>query len=147
MKRHILLIAVLISLCASLAEGDEPADINKLLYQANAHYEKGEYSRAIEEYIRILDGGLESGNLYYNIGNSFLKLGKTGYAILCYERAKRCIPADSDLKSNLNYARSFVDGEAFDGAPKNIFIKTVTLPFRNLSLNSTAIFCIILYAV
>ncbi len=46
--------------------------------------------------------------LYYNIGNAYIKAGDVGRAILWYERAKKGIPLDPDLRFNLDYARGFV---------------------------------------
>lgn len=75
---------------------------------ANALYEKGEYDKAIAEYEKIVNAGLESGNLYYNIGNCYFKKGSLGKAILNYEKAERLIPRDKDLESNYKYANSMV---------------------------------------
>lgn len=77
-------------------------------YKGNTHYENGRYDEAIKEYTRLLDQGLESGSLYYNLGNSFFKKGELGKAILSFERAKRLIPNDSDLRANHRYALSTV---------------------------------------
>lgn len=79
-------------------------DSQSLFYQANAFYEKNDFEQAIALYQQILANGHESGNLYYNLGNSYFKLGKRGMAILYYEKAKRLIPGDADLKANLTYA-------------------------------------------
>ena len=74
--------------------------------EGNQRYQDGDFDGALERYLRILDGGLESGELYYNIGNSYFKLGRLGPAILYYERARRLIPGDDDLLANLELARS-----------------------------------------
>ncbi len=55
---------------------------------------------------RILDERLESGELYYNIGNAHFRLGELAPAILHYERARRLMPGDDDLLANLALARS-----------------------------------------
>lgn len=126
---------------------EKPADPNQLFYKANAFYEARDYTKAIETYLSILDSGIESGNLYYNIGNAFFKLGKTGYAILCYDRAKRLMPRDSDLRSNLEYARTFVEEPGYDAPPRNIIIRAIRLPFRALNLSNLTIFVAFLYLV
>ncbi|MBU1038451.1 MAG: tetratricopeptide repeat protein, partial [Candidatus Omnitrophica bacterium] len=111
MKRAILLISaalVIFSGTASAVE-EKKSDPNQLFYTANHSYESRDYVKAMEGYVAILESGLESGNLYYNIGNGYLKMGRLGQAILCYERAKRLIPHDSDLRANLTYARSLAE--------------------------------------
>jgi tetratricopeptide (TPR) repeat protein len=77
-------------------------------YKAAGYYEAGKYDQAIAEYTFLLNQGLESGPLYYNLGNCFFKKGELGRALLFYERARRLIPRDGDLESNYQYARSLV---------------------------------------
>jgi tetratricopeptide (TPR) repeat protein len=77
-------------------------------YKGNTQYENGRYEEAITEYSRLLNLGLESGNVYFNLGNSYFKKGELGMAILNFERARRLIPGDSDLKANYRYALSSV---------------------------------------
>lgn len=100
------------------------ADSTGCFYTANADYSRSDYPAAIEGYSSILDSGLESGNLYYNLGNSYFKNGELGRAILNYEQARRFIPRDRDLKSNYNYVLSKVEGgriPAKERRPVNIF--------------------------
>lgn len=131
---------------AACAEEPKKADPNQLFYAGNSHYENRNYTKAIEEYLKIRDANLKSGGLYYNIGNGFLKLGKVGYAILFYEKAKRLMPRDSDLRSNLAYARSLVGNSDMQiRAQKKIIIKIINRPFIYLTLNAIAISAAILY--
>ncbi|MBF0554523.1 MAG: SH3 domain-containing protein [Nitrospirae bacterium] len=76
--------------------------------KAAAFYVEGKYDEAIKEYYKPIQEGYESGNLYYNMGNCFLKKNNIGYAILYYEKAKRLIPADDDLKANYEFAESLI---------------------------------------
>ena len=79
--------------------------------EGNQRYQAGDFDGALERYAQILDDGLESGELYYNIGNTYFKLGKLGPAILYYERARRLMPGDGDLLANLELARSLTADE------------------------------------
>ncbi|MFQ5665539.1 MAG: tetratricopeptide repeat protein [Candidatus Binatia bacterium] len=81
-------------------------------FHANALYKDGQYTAAAKEYEQLLLAGLASGNLYFNLGNSYFKAGQKGKAILSYERARRFIPNDPDLAANLAYARSLTGAEA-----------------------------------
>ena len=56
-----------------LPQDEKPLDPNKLFYSANSLYEKREYEKALEEYNKILAMGIDSGPLYYNMGNSYFK--------------------------------------------------------------------------
>ncbi len=91
------------------AEPENPSSPEAIFTQANAHYEKGEYQAAITLYRHLVAEGYESGPLFYNLGNSYFKLGEKGYAVLYYEKARRLIPHDADLKANLTYALSSVE--------------------------------------
>ena len=53
-------------------------DTNSIFKKGNQLYEKGLYDEAIKEYSIPLDQGFESGNLYFNIGNSYFKKGELG---------------------------------------------------------------------
>ncbi len=72
------------------------------------NYQKGNFEKAAKDFEKIIKNGIKTGALYYNIGNCYFKAGKTGLAILWYERAKKLIPNDPDLKFNLDYANTFV---------------------------------------
>lgn len=147
MKKIILAAVMMLALLvpsSPAADGKSKPDQYQLFYNASRDYEKRDYAKAVESYSDILAMGLESGNLYYDIGNSYLKLGKLGYAILSYEKAKRLIPHDSDLKANLAYARSLVDGanETPDG---NIISGVIKRIFEEYSLRAVIFSATILY--
>ena len=50
--------------------------------------------------------GRSNGFLLYNIGNTYLRLGDVGRAILHYREAQQFIPADPNLRQSLSHARS-----------------------------------------
>ncbi len=55
-------------------------------------------------YESIRQQGVESGALYYNLGNSYLKAGRKGKALAAYRQAERYRPQDPYLQANLRYA-------------------------------------------
>ena len=66
-----------------------------------------QYERALLHYERIArEEGVRNGKLYYNIGNTYFRMGDVGRAILNYKRASRYMPGDENVKANLEYARS-----------------------------------------
>ncbi|MCU0651254.1 MAG: tetratricopeptide repeat protein [Candidatus Omnitrophica bacterium] len=94
-----LLLSVLVPACS----------YGQSFKEANQLYKEGRYEQAVEYYESALKQGFESGNLYYNLGNSYFKKGELGRALLNYERAKFFIPHDSDLRSNHDFVRSALD--------------------------------------
>ncbi len=72
--------------------------------QANTLYTSGKYREALSLYASLDSLGYQSGELYFNLGNTYYKLGQIGKAILYYEKAKRFMEDDEDLKVNLELA-------------------------------------------
>ena len=91
----------------AIAWGAAPVAAQEAFFdEGNRRYQEGDYTGAVELYERILESGLESGELHYNLGNAWFRLGEIGPAILHYERARRIMPRDDDLEANLELARS-----------------------------------------
>ncbi|KJU84184.1 hypothetical protein MBAV_003620, partial [Candidatus Magnetobacterium bavaricum] len=84
----------------------DTAGANEVFQKASAYYAQGKYDSAIARYEGLLAAGVESGNLYYNLGNCYFKAGDIGRSILSYERAGRLIPHDPDLKANYEFVLS-----------------------------------------
>jgi hypothetical protein len=76
----------------------------QLFQQANGLYQQGKPAEARDLYEGLRQNGLESGELYYNLGNAYYKAGDLGRAILNYERALRLLPTDDDVRHNLDLA-------------------------------------------
>ncbi len=81
---------------------------DSLFYKANEEYNKGLYTNAVEDYQKVIDAGLESATIYYNLGNSYFKLDDIPSAILYFEKAKKLDPDNEDLDFNLNVAKTQV---------------------------------------
>ncbi|MEZ4809703.1 MAG: tetratricopeptide repeat protein [Allomuricauda sp.] len=77
-----------------------------LFTQATEYYNNGEYSKAIENYNKILESGEHSAELYFNLGNCHYKLNAIGPSIYYYEKALLLKPNDSEILNNLNYAQN-----------------------------------------
>ncbi len=79
--------------------------------EGNRQYQEGEFEGALASYLRLVEAGFESGEVYYNIGNTYFKLGDVAQSILYYERARRLLPGDADIQANLELARSLTVDE------------------------------------
>ncbi len=77
-----------------------------LIAKANRAYAAGAYTDASATYKKVVSMGLESPELYYNLGNTYFKMNDYAYAILWYERAKRLDPANEDIDFNLRVANN-----------------------------------------
>ena len=106
-RRHIVVsLAALGALVAvtgvALAQSPSPTE---LMAEANAQYERGEYTDAAQQYEALIDSGYEDATLYYNLGNAYFKNGDLGRAVLNYLRAEELSPRDTDIRANLELAR------------------------------------------
>jgi len=92
-------------------------DPREVFAYANSLYQAGDYKGALAEYEMLVSRGYASGNLYYNIGNTYFKLDRKSEAILYYMKALRLQPRDQDVKANLEYARSLLP-ERLENPPR-----------------------------
>ena len=74
--------------------------------EADAAYQKNDFSAAIAGYEEILATQGESADIYYNLGNAYYKNKNIAKAVLNYERALLLRPGDADIRFNLEMARS-----------------------------------------
>lgn len=80
----------------------------RLFEQGNSEYQKGNYTSAEQYYSQILNSGADSGALYYNLGNACFKQKRIGEAIYYWEKAQQKLPADQDIKENLDLANLLI---------------------------------------
>jgi tetratricopeptide (TPR) repeat protein len=71
---------------------------------ANQLYNQNQFREAAEIYERAIAGGVENGHLYYNLGNTYFRMGSLPKAILNYVKAQNLLPRDEDVEANLEYA-------------------------------------------
>jgi tetratricopeptide (TPR) repeat protein len=90
--------------------------------KANTHYADGQYQEAVDAYMKVVEAGLESVALYYNLGNAHYKLNNVAPANYYYEKAKRLAPNDSDIRNNVAFAEN-MRIDAIDPLPENTFKK------------------------
>ncbi len=139
-----LFFLALMFLFVSGAFGNQLNQARSLFYQGNAYYSKEEFEQAIAVYEGALTLGIESGPLYYNLGNVYFKHGSLGKAILNYLRAQRLMPRDADLTSNLDYAQSLIKGGRV--VPQgNRFARMFFNQAGSFSLNGLTLISVVLY--
>lgn len=80
----------------------------EIISRADSAYNEERYADAAGLYESVLDMGLESPELYYNLGNAYFNLHNLPAAILNYERAAILAPRDKDIRFNLNIANSLI---------------------------------------
>ena len=105
MKRYTLL---LMSFLALMGTAFAQNDADAWFEQANSAYNSGNYDSALVVYEKILNVGMESVPVYYNMGNAYYKLHEYPMAIYCYEKALKLDPSDEDVQTNLAIANAAI---------------------------------------
>ena len=112
---------------------------------AEEAYKQGDFAKATEEYESIVKSGKESGNIYYNLANSYYKQGKVGKAILNYKRALQFMPRDSDTRFNYHYVQSRIQDSG--DRQLNFFEKLLQGHIEFYALNEMIVIICILSAL
>jgi hypothetical protein len=76
--------------------------------EGNQLYQKGDFTSAESCYRRLVDSGVESGAVYYNLGNACFKQKKLGEAIYYWEKSRQKLPGDREVLENLELARLMI---------------------------------------
>ena len=97
-RKSVVSIVVLLMLLPMAANAATKAD-------ADSAYVNGNYQEAIKGYEALLRNGA-SAELYYNLGNAYYRTENITRAVLNFERALLLSPGDSDIRFNLQIARS-----------------------------------------
>lgn len=122
--------------CSKVVAADAKTTAEACWADAIAAYEAKDYNLAVEKFEHIVSLGYASGDLYYNLANSYFKLGEQaaeeglhkfsggelGRAVLNYHRALRLNPTLEDARYNLELA---VDSTNDTEALPESFIVTI----------------------
>jgi len=116
--------------------------------EANKVYINNDFNKSVEIYENILNQGFSSAELYYNLGNSFYKLGLYPKAILYYEKSLLLDPRNENCTFNLSKARIY-NVDKIDEIPQFVIKRWWTSVVSLLSSNIWAImsFCLFLIGI
>ncbi len=121
-------------------------EIDSFFLKGNEYYQQGNYKAAIDAYLKILNNGYESWEVYYNLGNAYYKDQQIGLAILNFERAKRLNPENEDINFNLELANlSVVD--RIPEMPQFFLFALVSKLVHLFSLNALGFITIGIYLI
>lgn len=79
-----------------------------LINLADSAYNAGDYNLSVNLYNQIASEKGVSSTLYYNLGNSYARLGDYGNAMLYYLKSLRLDPSNKQAKENIAYIESKV---------------------------------------
>jgi len=119
--------------------------------EGNSHYEKDEYDEALVKYLGVAKS-ISNWKLYYNIGNTYFKLGDFVKSKINFLKAKKLNPFDSSIKQNLQIVEEMLNNSIKLTEPGflSITIKKIeslfTINFLSILLLSILlIFCFFIF--
>ncbi len=116
---------------------------NEALFdQGKEQYKAENYQEALNQWMKILNSGEHSANLYFNIANAHYKLNHIGPSIYYYEKALQLDPNDDDVKNNLAFAQNATI-DVINPLPLTFFAKWDQRVSQLLPYNSWAIVTVI----
>ncbi len=138
MKKIFLIVTLALVVLSARGES-----YDVLWERAGRLYAAGDYNGAAATYDSIVNEGWESAPLYYNLGCSYFKAGKSGEAILNYYRAQRLSPGDEDVAYNLAYAESFVK-DKIEAVPEFVLARWFSRARSMMGVDSWAVLSIVM---
>lgn len=130
-------VALLLVISSSSLNASEISKADSLWNEAGAAYEMGEWTSAIETYDAISSMGVESPQLYYNMGNAYYRLGDYANAVLYYERALKLDSSLTDAQFNLEHVNGLLQ-DKIDVVPEFFLKEWLRNLSRTMSSNSWA---------
>ncbi len=83
-----------------------PAIASTLTQQADSAYNHEDFTLAVRLYHQVMTDEGVSPELYYNLANSYYRIGKLGQAVIYYERALKLDPSFADARTNLQFVNT-----------------------------------------
>ncbi len=141
MKKYIISILI-------ICVGVVPVLGQTLVEKANAEYDRDKYQNALNLYLQAAQDEGTSSGLYYNIGNTYYRMGDLGRAVLNYERALLLNPSNEDARENLEFVNSKIQTKIVE---EKSFVIQVIENFIGLQTSNAwatySVICFILFIV
>lgn len=123
---------------------------NSLSEQADSAYTEDNFVEAINLYNEIIKEEGASSILYYNLGNSYYRIGQLGKAIVCYERSIILNPNNEEARINLDFVRNQITDRPGDNGTwiSNTLNKLITSTHANTwAISALLSFILLLSAI
>ena len=115
---------------------------SSLFDQGNAYYNEANYAEAVNSYKQVLQNGLHSAELYYNLGSAYYRLNQVAESIYYFEKAKKLDPKNEDIKINSSFAQNMTI-DAIEPLPESQITQLRNRLFGLMSLDSWSQLCLV----
>ena len=129
------LVIILLVSSARGSAGAQTQDVSRVFQAGNQYYAQSNYKAAVEQYQKVLEFGVVSDVVLYNLANAHFKNNQLGSAILCYEKAQRLSPNDREIIENLNFARARI-ADKVEPPPEGVIFSQLRRITNWLSLDT-----------
>lgn len=125
---------------------DQFSNAQKLISLKKSKEAMAAFKESSDQYENLIQSGYINGQIYYNLANAYYKQGKSGLAVLFYNKALKKIPRNSELKENIKLVKSeFEDKEIPNRVPT--FLKTILFWHFLFNINELTFFTLSLYII
>lgn len=125
----------LLNLFMLLCFGTLAGQNSPLFEEAGRLYKAGKYAEAELSFRNLLENGMETPAVFYNLANACYKQGKLGESILYYEKSLKLLPGDEDALHNLEMARART-ADRIPEMPQPFFVSWAQAWMRLLSVKA-----------
>ena len=136
-------LTLFLNFCAIFLQAQDP---DVIFSKANKNYNLGSYEEALKGYDSIIQLGVHSSELYFNMGNSHYKLNRIAPSILSYEKAQLLDPTNKDIQHNFRFAQNMTI-DVIEELPANAIDSFVARLSGALSLPFWSLLIIALFAL
>lgn len=112
-----LAIAATFCISTTIAQGTVKTESAATLSaKADSAYNTKDYTEAADLYKTIIKEYGVSSDLYYNLGNTYFRMGKISQSVLAYERALKIDPSNKDARANLDFVNTTLEDKPEDNS-------------------------------
>lgn len=98
-----VMLALLFAFAPAAADAAESFSADSLWNAGVGAYSASQWDSALHYWTELELSGVESPELYYNLGNAYFKSGDLGHSVIYYERALKLKPSYRDARHNLEF--------------------------------------------
>lgn len=114
-----IVLAITVALCINtdaaqnMVKAETAATLSA---KADSAYNSKNYTEAADLYKTIIKEYGVSSDIYYNLGNTYFRMGKIAQSVLAYERALKIDPSNKDARINLDFVNTTLEDKPEDNS-------------------------------
>lgn len=143
MRKIILIVAIVLLKFPVFSLGQ---NLESTIKEAETYYNQADFDAASDAYLKVLQAGYHSADIYYNLGNTYFKQNKFPPGILYYEKALKLDPSNENVLFNLKLANTKIQ-DKIDAVPQLFFIRWYVSLYNMYSVDKWAKISLILFAI